>query len=115
MSRKSGRTNRHDRFDFAIINQRSLAILPSLLPRWLPGGRVVGTEYLGLNPHRSDHHLGSFRINLRTGRWADFALDGARGGDAVSLFAYITGIGQVEAARRLAVMLGVVSGGGYVL
>ena len=46
-------------------------------------------------------------------RAVDFAIDGARGGDVTSFFAYLAGIGQVEAARRLAVMLGIVSGGGY--
>jgi putative DNA primase/helicase len=42
----------------------------------------------------------SLRINLRTGKWKDFA-DGVAGGDLVSLYAAIHGISQVEAARRL--------------
>ncbi len=62
---------------------------------------------MALNPRRADRHYGSFRINLRTGRWADFAVEGARGGDVVSLFAYLEGVGQVAAAEELAVLLGI--------
>ena len=39
-------------------------------------------------------------------RWADFAT-GDKGGDVVSLAAYLSGTGQTEAARALADMLGV--------
>src|SRR5271169_2424653 len=76
------------RIDFARVNRIALAVLPSLLARWLPDGRYEGAEYVVLNPRRVDHRLGSFRVNIRTGRWADFAVEGARGGDVVSLFAY---------------------------
>ena len=46
------------------------------------------------------------KINVHTGKWADFAT-GDAGGDIVSLRAYLTGKGQVEAARELALLLGV--------
>jgi len=92
--------------DFALINRAALLALPRLLRRWLPGGRIAGAEYVALNPRRLDHRPGSFRINVRTGCWADFAIVDARGGDVVSLAAYLGDIGQAEAARRLAVMLG---------
>ena len=58
------------------------------------------------NPTRADRRLGSFKINMVTGRWGDFAT-AARGGDVVSLAAYLAGTGQMEAARNLANMLGV--------
>jgi hypothetical protein len=93
--------------DFARINRAALALLPEIIARWLPGGRIEGREYLALNPCRSDHRLGSFKINLNTGSWADFAIEDARGRDVVSLAAYLGGIGQVEAAKRLAAMLGI--------
>ena len=48
---------------------------------------------------------------MRTGKWADFAI-GARGGDPVSLVAYLENISQVAAARGLARMLGVKIEGG---
>ena len=92
--------------NFACINRAALAALPVLLARWLPNGRREGGEYVALNPTRHDHHLGSFRINMRTGRWADFAT-GDRGGDPISLAAYLSDLKQCEAAEKLASMLGV--------
>ena len=94
------------RIAFTTINQVALDDLPAILARWVPGGRIEGEEYLGLNPRRADRRLGSFKINLKTGRWADFAT-GDGGGDPVSLAAYLSGCGQAEAARRLAAMLGI--------
>ena len=92
--------------DFDRINRCALAVLPALVERWMPGGRREGREYVALNPTRLDRHLGSFRINVRTGRWADFAT-GDRGGDVVSLAAYLSHIKQSEAAEKLARMLGI--------
>ncbi len=90
--------------DFDSINRAASANLPALLRRWLPDGRQVGREYVARNPRRADRRSGSFKINVRTGRWADFAT-GDAGGDVVSLCAYLAGIGQAEAARSLADML----------
>jgi hypothetical protein len=92
--------------DFSAINAAALRELPLLLARWLPNGRAEGREYTALNPRRPDRRHGSFRINMRTGRWADFAT-GDRGGDPVSLAVYLFGLTQVQAARRLGEMLGV--------
>ena len=92
--------------DFGNINRVALGALPQLLTKWLPRGRREGVEYVALNPRRCDRRLGSFRVNLRSGKWADFAC-GAGGGDVVSLAAYLAGIGQREAAERLARMLGI--------
>ena len=94
------------RLDFAAVNRAALNDLPTILARWLPRGRIEGDEFVALNPRRADKRLGSFKINLRTGRWADFAT-GDSGGDPVSLAAYLAGCGQAEAARRLAAMLGI--------
>ncbi|MCV0386852.1 MAG: hypothetical protein K5821_10495 [Nitrobacter sp.] len=91
--------------DFARVNMAALAVLPSLLARWLPGGRREGREYVARNPRRADRTAGSFRINMTTGRWADFATDAA-GGDPVSLAAYLFDLSQLDAARRLAATLG---------
>ena len=93
--------------DFGAINAAALACLPALVERWLPDGKCVGREWLALNPLRVDRRLGSFKVNLVTGKWADFALDDARGGDPVSLASYLSGCSQSEAARSLARMLGV--------
>ena len=77
-----------------------------MLRRWLPDGRLAGREYEARNPRRADRRPGSFRINVISGKWADFAT-GDGGGDVVSLAAYLSGTGQAEAARALAGMLGV--------
>jgi hypothetical protein len=76
----------------------------------LPNGRREGHEYVVLNPRRHDHHLGSFKINLKTGVWADFA-SGDKGSDPVSLVAFIENCKQGEAALKLARMLGLDGGG----
>jgi hypothetical protein len=61
----------------------------------------MGNEWVARNPTRNDHRLGSFKVNLRSGRWADFAT-GDCGGDLISLRAYLDGVRQSEAARRIA-------------
>ena len=92
---------RSHRIDFARVNAAARSALPALVRRWLPNGRQQGREYVVLNPNRADRRPGSFSINLRTGRWSDFAT-GDRGGDPVSLAAYLFNLSQADAARRLA-------------
>lgn len=92
--------------DFKRINAAALPMLPALTARWLPDGRRRGDEWVALNPRRDDRKPGSFSVNLVTGKWADFA-SGDKGGDPVSLAAFLAGTSQAEAARNLAVMLGV--------
>jgi hypothetical protein len=94
------------RIDFDAVNAAARSELPTLLARWLPGGRVNGHEYEVRNPRRADRNPGSFRVNLRTGRWSDFATSDA-GGDIVSLAAYLFDLSNIKAARKLADMLGV--------
>lgn len=93
------------RLDFQEINRAALGALPAILARWLPDGRREGHEWVARNPRRPDRRLGSFKINMHTGKWADFAT-GDKGGDPVSLAAYLANCGQGEAARQIAVMLG---------
>lgn len=92
--------------DFDRVNRAAISALPTLVARWLPGGRREGREYVVRNPMRADNRPGSFRINLSTGRWSDFAT-GDAGGDPISLAAFLFSLTQVEAARRLADMLGI--------
>jgi hypothetical protein len=93
---------------FAEINSLALSALPALLRRWLPDGMQRGQEYIACNPRRDDRKAGSFKINIRTGRWSDFATRD-KGGDIISLAAYLFNIRQSEALRRIAGMLGVQS------
>jgi hypothetical protein len=71
-----------------------------ILHHLLPNGRKQGCEYVALNPTRVDRNLGSFRINIHTQQWADFATED-RGGDLISLWAYVRNIKNVEAAKQL--------------
>ncbi len=95
--------------DFEAVNAAALSALPSLLRRWLPEGRAEGREYVARNPRRADRTPGSFKINLSSGKWCDFAT-GDKGGDVISLAAYLSMIGQAEAARNLSEMLGISHG-----
>jgi hypothetical protein len=105
MTPSSTKGARSPRIDFAAVNAAALRVLPDLLHRWTPDGHARGHEWIARNPRRADTNQGSFSINLRTGRWADFAT-GDRGGDPVSLAAYLHNLSQLDAARRLAEMLG---------
>ena len=59
--------------DFATVNAAALVRLPDLVRRWLPDGRPNGCEWVARNPLRTDRRLGSFSINMHTGKWGDFA------------------------------------------
>jgi hypothetical protein len=99
-------SNSRRRIDFAEVNRAALGDIRGVLARFLPGGKVVRREYVVRNPKRSDRHLGSFSINMTTGKWSDFAT-GDGGGDIIALVAYLKDISQYEAAKGLSRMLGV--------
>jgi hypothetical protein len=90
--------------DFQNINHAAMQALPILLARWLPDGKRSGCEWVARNPTRNDRKPGSFSVNLRTGKWGDFAA-GDKGGDPIALYAYLRGIRQGDAARELAQLL----------
>jgi hypothetical protein len=92
--------------DFDKVNDAARAALPAMVDRWVPGGRREGREYVVRNPNRADRRPGSFRINLATGKWSDFAT-GDAGGDPVSLAAFLFHLSQRDAALRVAEMLGI--------
>lgn len=80
--------------------QQCITNIESEVLRLLPNGRREGNAWVALNPTRADNNLGSFRINLHTGKWYDFATgDGGR--DLVSLVAYLKGVNQYIAAIDL--------------
>lgn len=87
--------------DFRAIALAALAQAQRLVMEWLPDGKREGAEWTARNPTRDDQHAGSFKINLDTGQWLDFAT-GDRGGDLISLYAYLNRLNQTQAARELA-------------
>ena len=101
-----GGAARSGRIDFGRVNLAALARASAVVRGLLPEGRMEGHEYVARNPLRPDRRLGSFKVNVSTGRWADFAT-GDGGGDLVSLAAFVSGLPQREAAIRLAESMGV--------
>jgi hypothetical protein len=94
------------RIDFGRVNAAALRNAEAVVRGLLPDGHREGVEWVARNPLRPDRKPGSFKINLTTGKWSDFAT-GDRGGDLVSLAAYVAALPQREAAVRLAESLGV--------
>ena len=92
--------------DFAQAKQKLRGCEMALLGRLLPQGKVQGHEYVALNPTRCDKHLGSFRVNLSTFRWADFATED-KGGDIISLWAYARGINNCQALNEISQIIGI--------
>ena len=86
---------------FRDVAARALADGESLCRSLFSDGTRQGDEFTCRNPTRADGHPGSFKINLQSGAWADFAT-GDKGGDLVSLLAYLRGIRQSEAAADMA-------------
>lgn len=89
--------------DFTTIKNNALHAARSLLPDWLPGGKASGNEYVcaGLQGGKGR----SLSVNLSTGIWKDFAT-GEGGGDMISLYAAVRGLGQADAAREIAGRIG---------
>jgi hypothetical protein len=95
---------KYARIDFLTIRTVALRNGVAVCNRILPGGRIVGNEYLVRNPKRADRKAGSFKVNLRSGRWSDFAT-GEREGDLISLVAWRYDYSQSKAAQSLASLL----------
>ena len=93
---------------FAQVNALALSQYPNLLYKWFPAGHLAGHEFECGNLNGAPGK--SFKVNVQTGKWADFAT-GDQGGDPVSLVAYLADVSQGEAARLLARMLGIETGG----
>jgi len=72
----------------ADIESRIGPAFDSFVRDLLPDGRQVGDEWSACNPGRGDRSPGSFKINLRSQKWADFA-DGEKGCGPVALHAYV--------------------------
>lgn len=89
----------HDQpIDFAGLAAALLDRIDQLLPMWLPGGSRNGPEYECAD--LSGGSGKSCKVNVHSGRWADFASDDA-GGDLISLYAAIKGVNNGKAARMI--------------
>jgi len=96
--------------DFDKVRVCALSNAHVLCRELLPDGQIRGSEYVARNPLRDDRRPGSFKINLRTGAWADFASD-ARGNDLIGLVGYVRQTDRVRAAQWIDRQFGAIAGG----
>lgn len=81
------------------VAEECLQKYDEFLHEWLPGGKLIGNEYVCASIKGGEGK--SCKINITNGKWADFATED-RGGDIVSLYASINGLNQLESAQILA-------------
>lgn len=86
--------------DFEGLNQRLLGWAETLLEKWLPGGHVRGEEYICGGAAGGKGR--SFSVNTLTGKWGEFDGMKGKGGDLVSLYAFLfTDNNQGKAFKKL--------------
>jgi len=92
-------TNQNQNFDFKAIAEQLRPHINSIVFDLCPGGEIKGNEYVAASI------LGgkgtSFRINLTSGKWADFADANQRGHDIISYYAKCKNLNNGQAAREL--------------
>lgn len=95
------------KLDFKLIASRALDQIEAVCVHWLPNGRRTNAEWEIGDRHGNPGK--SLKVHLtggKAGMWSDFSTDD-KGGDLVSLVAYVDGCSQLEAARKLAEFLGI--------
>lgn len=91
--------------DIQAIAAHALAHIETVCARWLPDGKKTGHEWEIGDRHGTPGK--SLKVHLsgaKAGMWADFSTSD-KGGDLVSLVAFIDGVSQGDAGRRLAEFL----------
>lgn len=83
------------KIDFEQANRIAVSVITKILP----GGRILGHDYVVRSPLRQDNTPGSFRVNLKHGYYKDFATNDA--GDLVDLYAKINNLSNIDAAKQL--------------
>ncbi|WP_417282665.1 VapE domain-containing protein [Comamonas sp.] len=84
---------------FGPLREALLADAENLVVRWLPGGQFDGPEYRCAD--LSGGHGHSCSVNVKTGKWADFAT-GDQGNDLIGLYAAIHDLSNAKAAIQVA-------------
>ena len=81
------------KIDFESLNEEALPDALEIIEHFVSDleYKIEGNELVMLNPRRTDWELGSFKFNLETGLWADFAEtdDAAKGRGVISLLMYL--------------------------
>jgi hypothetical protein len=83
-----------------------MKVIVPILRRLGPEGVVEGVEFCMCNPRRPDEHAGSFKFNIQSGAWADFAMADTNGAGPASFVAYVENIPIADAFQRLEAVLG---------
>jgi hypothetical protein len=84
------------------LNQKLLPHAETLIAQWTPDVRREVDELVMRNPAREDRELGSFKFNVTTGAWSDFAApEQFKGNGLVQLYAAINGITTPRAVEKL--------------
>lgn len=83
--------------DVRFVAQAALHEAERLVPLWLPDDPRVGSGWHGTRPAPNEH-FGSFKVNVTTGQWSDFA-SGDKVGDLVGLYAYLRTQSKRSGAR----------------
>lgn len=94
------------RIDFKDVADRARPYIRMLVERWLPDGNQEGNKWVARNPRRNDHTAGSFKVNLSTGAYFDFADHSIHGGDIIALGAYLHRRTQLDSAKGIARAMG---------
>lgn len=93
------------RINFEEVRRAAKGYEEVLMFRLLPHAKRNGRDWVALNPTRADRTVGSFRIHAEYFKWIDHAT-GDRGGDIISLWAYLRQISQLQAAQEILTILG---------
>ena len=81
--------------------ERASSVGLNYIKLWLPDGEEENGQWSAINPLRNDKQKGSFKINLTTGAFNDYADDDMVGRDAVTLYAKLNGLSNFEAAKQI--------------
>ena len=83
------------------LYERAASVGLNYIKSWLPDGEEENGQWSAINPLRNDTNKGSFKINLSTGAFNDYADDEMVGRDAVTLYAKLNGLSNFEAAKEI--------------
>lgn len=83
--------SRQHSYSLDTLESMLLQRIDTLARELAPDGQKRSHEWVARNPNRADNSLGSFSINLQTGKWSDFAADdkSSRTWPCLSLVAYL--------------------------
>jgi hypothetical protein len=85
----------------AELDAKLLPFATELLTQWCGDIQSSGVEITMRNPLRNDTHLGSFKFNMMTGAWSDFAVDDFKGYGLATLYALLQRVPLNESIASL--------------